>query len=263
MANISPPEYPNQKFGWSVDSNGNLVCYSRDGTVAFRVAPDGTVTGTGAGGAIAVTDGSTTVSPASEVAFSGATVSDEGGGKAGVAVNGGSQPVTWATVSLTNDQILALPSVYPEIIAPTSFPSYSGLPSEIFVPVTAYAVLKRAAIFLNAGASGPCRFVLMYGASWDYSLSSVTYNPSLAVGTTAEVVDMGSTLGGTGGGFPDASLLWFGDPPVSISSEPLVGELADNGLYLAMDNGTSGDLTGGDPANSLSVTVGYVAVPLS
>ena len=37
--------FPNQKFGWKVDGSGNLVCYSRDGEVAFTVAPDGTVTG--------------------------------------------------------------------------------------------------------------------------------------------------------------------------------------------------------------------------
>jgi hypothetical protein len=45
----------------------------------------------GPGGSISVTDGSTTVDPATSIDFSGATVTDEGGGVAGVAV-GGSQP---------------------------------------------------------------------------------------------------------------------------------------------------------------------------
>lgn len=37
--------FPNQRFGWRVLDDGTLVCYSQDGTEAFRVAPDGTVTG--------------------------------------------------------------------------------------------------------------------------------------------------------------------------------------------------------------------------
>lgn len=43
------------------------------------------------GGSISVSDGSTTVNPATSVVFTGATVSDAGGGEADVAIAGGSQ----------------------------------------------------------------------------------------------------------------------------------------------------------------------------
>lgn len=63
-----------------------------DGSV-WLVNPDGSLTkvGGGSGGAISVTDGSTTVDPATELDFSGATVTDEGSGVAGISV-GGSTP---------------------------------------------------------------------------------------------------------------------------------------------------------------------------
>jgi hypothetical protein len=63
-----------------------------DGTV-WVVNPDGSLTQVGSGGAgsISVTDGSTTVDPATALDFTGATVTDEGGGTAGISV-GGSMP---------------------------------------------------------------------------------------------------------------------------------------------------------------------------
>lgn len=58
-------------------------------------------------GSVVVTDGVHTVSPASEISFTGATVTDQGGGVAGVAIAGGGSgltvqtfPFTFATASL-------------------------------------------------------------------------------------------------------------------------------------------------------------------
>ena len=50
-----------------------------------------------AGGAVSVSDGSTTVNPATSLVFSGATVSDGGGGEADVAVSGGASPYAGTT----------------------------------------------------------------------------------------------------------------------------------------------------------------------
>lgn len=62
------------------------------------VVPSVTAGGSG-GGSVAVSDGSTTVDPASSIEFTGATVTDGGGGVAQVAV-GGSQPaLPWLTVA--------------------------------------------------------------------------------------------------------------------------------------------------------------------
>jgi hypothetical protein len=84
-----------------------------DGSV-WLVNPDLTLTrvaGGGGGGSVSVTDGSTTVDPASELDFSGATVTDEGGGAAGIAV-GGSMPGLLVTVNGTVKD-LAVPSGTP------------------------------------------------------------------------------------------------------------------------------------------------------
>lgn len=60
------------------------------------------------GGSLSVSDGETTVSPASSIVFSGATVTDGGDGEADVSVAGGSQTILSATVNLASADILAL-----------------------------------------------------------------------------------------------------------------------------------------------------------
>ena len=107
--------WPDQRFGLRIADDGTVELISLDGVVALSILPDGTLEGAllraesfadpvaaqdlatkhyvdthGGGGAISVTDGSTTVAPTTELDFtSGATVSDLGGGVAGVAVSGG------------------------------------------------------------------------------------------------------------------------------------------------------------------------------
>ncbi len=64
-------------------------------TLVFQGGPLGTPASgdlsncTGAGGSLSVSDGSTTVDPCTAIVFSGATVTDGGGGEADVAVSGG------------------------------------------------------------------------------------------------------------------------------------------------------------------------------
>lgn len=71
--------------GVTVDAGGNKLTNLADGVAASDAATVGQLP---AGGSIDVTDGVTTVSPATEIDFTaGAVVTDLGGGVAGVAIN--------------------------------------------------------------------------------------------------------------------------------------------------------------------------------
>lgn len=155
-----------------------------------------------------------------------------------------------AIVIIPNAQILTLPTVPVVIVPATETLNYSGFPTKLFFPTKVYGVLdSRNGVYGNVTNGCPLLAwgsdyskVIAQGAAANWGNSPLTFSMN----------NVGTHL------FSDFS------PGLAVFSmlvlEDVTGtnDLYDNSLVLAMFNG--GNLTGGDPANTLKLVVQYFEV---
>lgn len=151
-----------------------------------------------------------------------------------------------ASVTLTDDQIKALPSVPVAVVAPTEILNYAGNPTQFFLPVSGAAFLTKPNNNGYGNVDAP-NLILAWGSDW-----------STSIGLAAEWQEIGTAapiLGPITGAFSDALdwLLTFIMGPSTFGD----GSIQDNGIFVLIFN-DFGDLLGGDPDNTLKVSLGFL-----
>lgn len=232
MPTLGGPQYPNQQYGWVQENDGSWSLYAPDGTLVIStpngraqvvtpsaagdIANKGYVDGK-PGGAIAVRDGTTTVSNATEVDFtSGATVTNAGGGVAHVAVNGGSQPVAQVSFAFDTPNLLTgLPLM--SVKAGDVVPQYTAV--SVGCPVEWDAVSPTLHIGV---ADDLTRYDAAIGPNTTLPLVLSTMSPDAAAGTGL-VLQADAGNGGEGG--PTAGTYRF---------------TSDEDLVYSVDDGSGG-----------------------
>lgn len=172
------------------------------------------------------------------------------------------------TKTLTDAQIKTLPTDWqanaPVAIIPPTEPALNYLTpaSRLFVPLFAFAALDNGAgVYGNMRGDGKVvRLRLVWGRDWSISVGALM-GLTTADATTGLIAlkeeNFASLLLG-GGGQPRFSV--FTLPGGMMDGTQNGASLNDNGLYIIADNGADGAFTGGDPANTLNVTVLYAIV---
>lgn len=145
------------------------------------------------------------------------------------------------TVTLTDAQIKALPTT-PVALLP-------AVPGRVYRPVDLLISNKWTADYTNVNAGVIIKAPLgPIVNSWYFAMATSDVITLLQPGGDALFAASQTLL----------SLVWGGTfGPATLSQ--IVGE----GFNLLIDNQGDGNLTGGDPANTLTVTVFYVEVDLS
>jgi hypothetical protein len=160
---------------------------------------------------------------------------------------GGSSPLLVASATLNNAQIKALPTTAIQIVAPTEVLDYEGFP--VSVPVPVVAIISSNLWSTSYGNNDTNRWGLFYG-------SDRSAGPIITSILNSDFAQDGGKmfyiLGA--GGVTSAD-------PLEGMYQPLYGSLLDNGLYLGVIS-FIGDMTGGDPANTMKVTVLYYVYTL-
>jgi hypothetical protein len=147
-------------------------------------------------------------------------------------------------VTLTDTQIKAMDDTHAvPIIAATQTLSYAGSPARVYVPIYATALLNNAA---GAYTNTPLTMGLQLCWGSDFSVQ-------VGVGQLSQDVNVYNAFTNP----VSDSLIDF--PPTALQVSQLAANLNDNGLYIAWKGG-AGPLTGGNVANSMTVTVWYVTL---
>lgn len=162
--------------------------------------------------------------------------------------------------TLTNAEIKALPTT-PIVVKPaTETLGYVGAPTQLFMPASAYATIDTSA----GGYDEPDPTVFMtigIGSDWsDDATERTNISNSFVLG-------WGGDLGKAMIPFiaPRTSVSVSGNQEVASvvpSVKRLTGNYQDNALVLACANGELGDFTGGNVANSMTVVVTYIVIPV-
>lgn len=152
-----------------------------------------------------------------------------------------------ATVELTDAQIKALPTTPVIIVPATETLNYVGLPGRLPLPL-AFSISLDPSEGAYTNVNSPASWVLALGSDWssDAMISSVD--------TMCQLEDVTPQIG-ICNSYSNAILNSL------ISALRInAGGLQDNALALAVRNGEAGNLTGGDAANTLKVTVLYTII---
>lgn len=166
------------------------------------------------------------------------------------------QTVYSASVTLTNAQIKTLFAGTPVVVkASTETLGYAGAPTEMFIPISAYAIVNTTAgAYTNVDAANYA--LIAYGSDWSTDASGKTYLDPTDTLENAQVsiipfgIPWSHAFVTT---TPEAS----GIRPVSIA---LSSSLQDNALVIAGGNGSAGALTGGHADNTMKVVISYIVV---
>lgn len=163
--------------------------------------------------------------------------------------SGGGGGILTVSKTLTNAEILSLPTTPVVLIPATQTLNYSGTPASLPIPVTALVSCPAAtANYTNADATFVFR--LVWGS--DYSLDvAAILNATL----NGERVPSAYPVVGV------TELNVFSSPNLGLAQQSS-GTFFDNALALAAKNGALGNLTGGNAANTLRVTVAYFVATL-
>jgi len=167
---------------------------------------------------------------------------------------GGSSPVRQATVTLTDGQIKALPSTPVEIVAAPGV-------GQFLVPLGAWLIIDATAgAYTNFNApSGTNPYASSVYLAWDaLNFFNDALGPAQATGLLSHAerrVTYLSPVSGNmqevGGDLADSSGLVYGDPAIAALGY-------DNAsLSVVGQNNALGDFTGGNPANTLKVSLFY------
>lgn len=162
-----------------------------------------------------------------------------------LAGGGGSSPFLTTTVTLTHADILALGSGQFELVAPTEILGYAAEPTSLPYPLMCNGWLLNPNGTLWGNLHNPDYLDICWGS--DYSAT---------VGRAVEwnARDTPPTLQNY---HPFNNQNW--NISFVIAPDPFGGAAyQDNGLYVSLNlNGNDGDLTGGDPAATLTLTTIY------
>ena len=153
-----------------------------------------------------------------------------------IAVSGGGI-IHQTSIELTDAQIKALPTTAVEILGALGA-------DKAIVPIFTLWILNNTAAYTNLDATLYLR-MKVYNPIINYSESDNGALGSTGVAVLEGLINQTSALGSIG-------LWWWGDS--NIFNAP---------LQISADNGASGDLTGGDAANTLKITVAYMIFNLS
>ena len=259
--------WPDQRFGLRIADDGTVELISLDGVVALSILPDGTLEGAllraesfadpvaaqdlatkhyvdthGGGGAISVTDGSTTVAPTTELDFtSGATVSDLGGGVAGVAVSGGGGAVdsvfgrTGDVVAETGDYTAAEVGALASTDTLHDIAAANANDGDVALNAHKITALADGAASTDAAAFGQIPTSLPPSGSAGGDLTGSYPNPSLA-----------AAGGGAAGPIGSATVT----PIVTVDAKGRVTALSS--ATTVPTNAAGGDLTGNFPNPTLA-----------
>lgn len=143
-------------------------------------------------------------------------------------------------VTLTNDQILALPTDGFVLVPPTETTGYATLPTQAPWPLVAVATLDLRSGNAYTNVSNDAFLTIAVGDTGDVTVLKSNFYSFLNAST-------GQINGQQF--FPNAGVTFIDS------------SFQDNGLVLFTDS-TLGNFTGGDPANTLTVSVYYRTVNL-
>jgi len=168
-------------------------------------------------------------------------------------ISGGGDGIRVASVTLTNAQILALPTTPVVVIPATQTPNYG-------TDLTAAPIVVGGYVLLS-----------------NYVAAYTNVDPTAALGLTMGS-DLGSGIGMVGGLLAPASLLESGDAFLRIIGadyEPtntfpalaphvfaFTHNYFDNAIVVYIDNAAAGNLTGGNVANKMVIRLLYVTAPI-
>lgn len=164
----------------------------------------------------------------------------------------GGTPVTVLSqsVTLTDAQIKTLPSAPVVIVPATQVLDYSGLPSQLPLPV-AFSVVIDTIAGAYTNVDGGAFYVIAIGSDWSTNGMEADQNLMAGLQNAVNQVGIANSFNNTlAGAFIQ---------PLNIRA----GDILDNALAIALSNGGAGDLTGGNAANSMTVTVLYTIVDIA
>jgi hypothetical protein len=155
--------------------------------------------------------------------------------------------IFFASKTLTDAQIKALPTTPIVLVPPTEVINYTGLPTKLQLPLFGFSIVTNlTGAYTNVDAA----------VNWFINLgsdNSFTFSTGL----------QGNGVAGFGG------VAWYApsqltgsaaNDPTRASANNLDSSLLDNAIVLAVNNQGDGNFTGGDPANALHVTVFYTII---
>jgi hypothetical protein len=159
-----------------------------------------------------------------------------------------------ASRTFTNAQIKASPTVPLVLIPATESPNYATNLTRVPVILGGRVTLSNYAVaYTNRNADAGITLLLGSDATPDMDGSSALCVPILRGQTSL------------GGGDAICSILpgLLNVAPVSVIGGAFEGNFLDNAVMFAIDNQGNGNLTAGDPTNTLTVTVLYCVVDVA
>lgn len=160
-----------------------------------------------------------------------------------------------ATVTLTNDQIITLPTSLVVLVPATETLGYSGVPTQLPLPIAAFARLNNSA-GAYSGLDAGIKFILCWG---EYDVNVME----------ADAVALDDPTPGRGYRFIPFRTNVSSESPTDPHSHSIVqfvsnlglnGSFGDNSLRIYLSNGDN--LADGNAANTLTVTVIYAVIDL-
>jgi hypothetical protein len=159
--------------------------------------------------------------------------------------------VSSITVILTDAQIKALPTTPVVIIPATETPNYTTNLTEVPVIVGGLMLANNYAVAYS-NVDNAAYFELVLGTDHTPWGSNTTTYPAFAIGGDAMVQLIAGPFAATA--VPGAL--------IGPSSTGFDRNFYDNAVRLAMNNQSAGDLTDGDPTNTLQITLLYTFIPV-
>lgn len=150
------------------------------------------------------------------------------------------------TVELTDAQIKTLTTVPVVIVPATEVLNYSGLPTKLPLPL-AFTVSLNTLAGAYTNLDGAAFYVLAIGSDWSLNGMESDQNQMASLQNVIRIIGVANSF--------RRELLSDMIGPLAIQN----GGLQDNALAIALHN-ASGEVTGGNPANSMKVTVLYTVL---
>lgn len=152
-----------------------------------------------------------------------------------------------AAITLDNDQIKTLPTVPQAIVPATEVLNYSGLPNQLFLPV-AFSVTVHISDGAYTNVDSAAKYVLAIGSDWSINGMEADLATMAQLASTTPQIGIANSY--------NANTLDTKILALHVSA----GGLQDNALALVISNGALGNLTDGNAANTMDVSVFYIIV---